>query len=141
MFDSVKKVMEACGHTTDQLNEEQIDLYSGLLNKELYGVNRAWLALNKAVADENPEDIRQCLEYFLKQISELMWTTAGFGYSFGLPMKEGVDRVVEANLAYIIDGKIECDPETGMVLKPEGWQPPDYSVLIERILPRMVTIH
>ncbi len=141
MFDDIKKVMEACGHTTDRLNEEQIDLYSGLLNKELYEMNEAWMDLNEAVADEDPEKIRRCLAHFIKEISELMWTTAGFGYSFGLPMKEGVDKVVKANLAYIIDGKIECDPVTGKVLKPEGWQPPDYSLLIERILSRPTTVH
>lgn len=39
-----------------------------------------------------------------------MRPTAGSGYAFGAPMKEGADRVVETKLACIKGGKSECIP-------------------------------
>lgn len=139
MFDAVKKFMEASGQTTERLNEDQIDLYAQLINEEMSEMNEAWFDLQDAMAEGRP--IQAELEHLLKEINDLIWVAAGFGYSFGLPLKEGMDQVAETNLAKIIDGKVRRDPNTGKVLKPEGWQPPDYSALIERILPKIVTTH
>ena len=141
MFDAVKQFMEASGQTTEVLNEEQVELYAGLINEEMFEMNEAWAELNDALDSGNLEAIKGCLEHLLKEINDLIWVAAGFGFSFGLPLKEGMDQVAETNLAKIIDGKVRRDPETGKVLKPEGWQPPDYSALIERIMPKLVPLH
>lgn len=141
MFDAVKQFMEASGQTTEVLNEEQVELYAGLINEEMFEMNEAWAELNDALDSGNPEAIKGCLEHLLKEINDLIWVAAGFGFSFGLPLKEGMDQVAETNLAKIINGEVRRDPETGKVLKPEGWQPPDYSALIERIMPKLVPLH
>lgn len=45
------------------------------------------------------------------------------------------DEVTISNLAKIIDGKVIKHPETGKVLKPGGWTPPDIeAVLLEHNL-------
>lgn len=46
MFDAVKKFMEASGQTTDHINEDQIDLYSNLINEELAEMNEACMELD-----------------------------------------------------------------------------------------------
>lgn len=141
MFDAVKKFMEASGQTTNSINEDQIDLYAQLINEEMFEMNEAWVDLQEALEGDNIEVTKGCLEHLLKEINDVIWVLAGFGYSFGLPLKEGMEQVAETNLAKIIDGQVRRDPETGKVLKPEGWQPPDYSALIERILPKLVALH
>lgn len=141
MFDAVKQFMEASGQTTGAYNEDQIDLYASLINEETVEMSEAWMELQEAIASGNLEVVKGCLEHLLKEINDLIWVVAGFGYSFGLPLKEGMEQVAETNLAKIIDGQVRRHPETGKVLKPEGWQPPDYSALIERIMPNIVTTH
>lgn len=141
MFDAIKQFMEASGQTTDVINEDQVELYAGLINEEMTEMNEAWFELQEALASGNPDVIKGCLEHLLKEVNDLIWVAAGFGFSFGLPLKEGMDQVAETNLAKIIDGKVRRHPDTGKVLKPEGWQPPDYSALIEQIMPKLVPLH
>lgn len=140
MFDAVKKFMEASGQTTDHINKEQIDLYSKLINEELSEMNEAWEELDAALEYGELIRIQSCLEHLLKEINDVIWVAAGFGYSFGLPLKEGMDQVASTNLAKIIDGKVRRDPETGKVLKPEGWKPPDYHALISSITPNLAAV-
>lgn len=141
MFDAVKKFMEASGQTTDHINQDQIDLYSKLINEEISEMNEAWMELDDALESGELIRIQHCLEHLLKEINDVIWVAAGFGYSFGLPLKEGMDQVASTNLAKTIDGKVRRDPETGKVLKPEGWEPPDYHALISAIMPKLVSIH
>lgn len=141
MFNAIKQFMEASGQTTDVINEDQVELYAGLINEEMTEMNEAWFELQEALASGNPDVINGCLEHLLKEVNDLIWVAAGFGFSFGLPLKEGMDQVAETNLAKIIDGKVRRHPDTGKVLKPEGWQPPDYSALIEQIMPKLVPLH
>lgn len=141
MFNAIKQFMEASGQTTDVINEDQVELYAGLINEEMTEMNEAWFELQEALASGNPDVIKGCLEHLLKEVNDLIWVAAGFGFSFGLPLKEGMDQVAETNLAKIIDGKVRRHPDTGKVLKPEGWQPPDYSALIEQIMPKLVPLH
>ena len=138
MFDAVKKFMEAVGQTTETLNLEQVKLYSSLIDEELLELNGAWCDLQDVLDWGNKDVIGVCLEELLKEINDVIWVLVGFGYSLGLPMKEGMEQVAETNLAKIIDGKVKRDPKTGKVLKPEGWQPPDYSKLIKEVLPKIL---
>lgn len=138
MFDAVKKFMEAVGQTTETLNLEQVELYSSLIDEELSEVAEAWVYLQDALEWGNKDVIGVCLEGLLKEINDVIWVLVGYGYSFGLPMKEGMEQVIETNLAKIIDGKVKRDPKTGKVLKPEGWRAPDYSKSIEEVLPKIL---
>lgn len=141
MFNAIKQFMEASGQTTDVINDDQIELYASLVNEEMSEMSEAWFELRDAIESGNPDVIKGCLEHLLKEVNDLIWVAAGFGFSFGLPLKEGMDQVAETNLAKIIDGKVRRHPDTGKVLKPEGWQPPDYSALIEEIMPKLVPLH
>jgi len=141
MFDAVKQFMEASGQTTDQINLDQAELYADLINEEADELDEATTDLIAALKTGNLPAIQGCLEHLLKEVNDLIWVAAGFGYCFGLPLKEGMDQVASTNLAKIIDGEVRRHPETGKVLKPEGWQPPDYSSLIEQMMPRLVQIH
>ena len=138
MFDAVKKFMEAAGQTTETLNLEQVELYSSLIDEELSEMAEAWYGLQEALEWGNKDVIGVCLEGLLKEINDVIWVLVGYGYSFGLPMKEGMEQIIETNLAKIIDGKVKRDPKTGKVLKPEGWRAPDYSKLIEEVLPKIL---
>lgn len=141
MFDAVKKFMEASGQTTNHINEDQVDLYAQLINEEISEMNEAWVDLNEALESGDMLRIQSCLEHLLKEIHDLIWVVAGFGFSFGLPLKEGMEQVASTNLAKIIDGQVRRDPEAGKVPKPEGWEPPDYHALISAIMPKLVAIH
>lgn len=138
MFDAVKKFMEAAGQTTETLNLEQVELYTSLVDEELTEMEEAWFDLQDAMKLGNKDVIGVCLENLLKEINDVIWVLVGYGYSLGLPMKEGMEQVAETNLAKIIDGKVKRDPKTGKVLKPEGWRAPDYSKLIEEALPKIL---
>lgn len=141
MFDAVKTFMEASGQTTGKMNPDQVDLYASLINEEMAEMNEAWHELQEALEVGYVKDIQGCAEHLLKEINDLLWVAAGFGYSFGLPLKEGMDQVASTNLAKIVNGQVIRHPDTGKILKPEGWQPPDYSSLIEPLMPKLVSIH
>jgi predicted HAD superfamily Cof-like phosphohydrolase len=117
VFTDVQVFMKAVGQDIPPFNAErnaQSDLYMELIKEEYEELMDA-----EAVSD----DVEICDACF-----DLMWVIAGYMHSRGWSCEEIWDEGAKSNLSKV-------DPKTGLVrrredgkiLKPEGWQPPDFS--------------
>lgn len=134
MFKEVATFMEASGETTTTFNPDQVDRYTHLINEEMMELVDAWGELYEAIEGTGEVPFEQSLANLLKETCDMLWAVTGYGLSFGLPMEEGMKMLAKANMAKIVEGKSQRDPETGDVLTPEGWQSPDYSALVQGVL-------
>ena len=111
IFEDQAKFMQACGQTTDGVNETQAQLYAALVYEEF----------QELISAENPENE-------LKELMDLMVVLIGYGLSHGWNLGCAWEEVWLSNMSKI-------DPETGTVLKredgkvlkPEGYKPADVS--------------
>jgi hypothetical protein len=94
MFNEAKRFMESAGHTTDFYNEDQIELYAKQFNEDMYAMNEAWLDLQDAIEADDQDRISELRSKLLQDMSRLMWSITGFGYSFGLPMADGMKQMI-----------------------------------------------
>jgi predicted HAD superfamily Cof-like phosphohydrolase len=120
VFTDVGVFMSAVGHTEPPFHADDSDqskLYKVLIDEEYDEFIKAW--------DENNdvEKIDACFD--------MMWVIVGYMKSRGWDCEGIWDEGAKSNLAKI-------DPETGFVrrredgkiLKPDGWQPPNFSKFI-----------
>ena len=114
VFNDVRMFMEAADQTTLGYNVPQSSLYMKLIGEEFSELLTAKNQNNDAeIADA-------CFD--------LMWVVVGYMLSRGWDVNKIWDEGALSNLRKI-------DPETrkvlkredGKVLKPEGWQPPNFS--------------
>lgn len=64
-------------------------------------------------------------EALLDADMDLLWVTIGAAYAQGADAQGAYAEVAEANWAKFPNGVVTRHPETGKVLKPEGWQAPN----------------
>lgn len=104
----------------------------------------SWDVYDEQFADEYPDMLARETRLLAKAVErrELDLTYArirGVQASCGLlagilalPLRSIWDEVQASNLAKLVDGKVIRHPQTGKVLKPEGWQPPDIAGVLAR---------
>lgn len=60
---------------------------------------------------------------------DIAWVAMGTAHYFGAPWEEGWEEVARANMDRVLVTRENCPPEKRyrrhMVMKPEGWKPPD----------------
>lgn len=61
---------------------------------------------------------------------DLLWVTIGGARAQGANVSEAYEAVADANWAKFPGGVVTRHPETGKVMKPEGWEPPDLTPFI-----------
>jgi len=111
-FQDQSKFMQACDQTVDDFNQQQFNMYLGLIEEE---------------ADELAEAINKHDKVeTLDALIDILVVTVGAIHSMGADGEGAWNEVMRTNFAKI-------DPETGKVrkredgkvLKPEGWTPPN----------------
>jgi predicted HAD superfamily Cof-like phosphohydrolase len=113
-FTDVQMFMLASGQTVNTNNEEQSQLYHSLINEEY----------NEFVDARNKKNEVETLDACF----DMMWVIIGYMLSKGYDVEGAWDEGSKSNLAKIdeVTGKV-IKRADGKVLKPEGWQKPDFS--------------
>lgn len=113
-FTDVIMFMLASSQTTNIDNEEQAQLYHRLINEEY---NEFTVARNQK---DDVETLDACFD--------MIWVIIGYMLSKGYDVEGAWDEGAKSNLAKIDDvtGKV-IKRDDGKVLKPEGWQKPNFS--------------
>ena len=114
VFNDVRIFMEAADQTTVGYNVPQSSLYMKLIGEEF----------SELLAAKNQNNDAEIADACF----DLMWVVVGYMLSRGWDVNKIWDEGALSNLRKI-------DPETrkvlkredGKVLKPEGWQPPNFS--------------
>lgn len=117
VIEDVEKFILAVGQTVDRNNESQALLYRKLILEE-YG------ELQEALSAEDDTETADA-------IFDLCWVAIGYAMSRGWDMRAMWVEGAQSNLSKI-------DPETGLVkrredgkiLKPDGWQPPNFAQFV-----------
>ena len=118
-FTDVIMFMLASSQTTNIDNEEQAQLYHRLINEEY----------NEFIVARNQKDDVETLDACF----DMIWVIVGYMLSKGYDVEGAWDEGAKSNLAKIDDvtGKV-IKRADGKVLKPEGWQKPDFSKYINK---------
>ena len=113
-FTDVQMFMLASGQTINTNNEEQAQLYHRLINEEY----------NEFIVARNQKDEVETLDACF----DMVWVIIGYMLSKGYDVEGAWNEGSNSNLAKIDDvtGKV-IKRDDGKVLKPEGWQKPDFS--------------
>ena len=114
VFRDVQVFMSAAGQTISQKNSEQAVLYRKLIDEEYEEFCEA------RINEDDVETIDACFD--------MIWVIVGYMVSRGWDCDRLWDEGALSNLKKIdrTTGKV-IKREDGKVLKPEGWQPPDFS--------------
>jgi predicted HAD superfamily Cof-like phosphohydrolase len=119
VFTDVQVFMSAAGQTTNEKNIEQSSLYHRLICEEY---NEYIQAKN---ANDEVEEIDACFD--------MIWVIVGYMMSRGWNCSAIWDEGAVSNLRKIDDKtKKVLKREDGKVLKPEGWQPPNFSKFVRK---------
>ena len=112
--------MQACDQTVGQFNEDQLNMYFGLMEEE-------GGELADAIAKQ---DKVQTLDALI----DIMVVTIGAIHSLGVDAEGAWREVRDSNLAKIDGntGKV-IKRADGKVLKPGGWTPPDLAKYVRAV--------
>jgi predicted HAD superfamily Cof-like phosphohydrolase len=118
VFTDVQVFMAAAGQTISKNNPEQTLLYHRLITEEYQEFCQARLV------EDDIETADACFD--------MMWVIVGYMLSKGWDCEKIWDEGALSNLRKI-DKKTKkvLKREDGKVLKPEGWQPPDFSKFVK----------
>jgi predicted HAD superfamily Cof-like phosphohydrolase len=117
VFRDVQVFMAAAGQTTAEENIPQSSLYHNLIVEEY----------NEYIAARNAKDDVEIIDACFDTI----WVIVGYMLSRGWDLDRIWDEGALSNLKKIDKetGKVLKRPD-GKVMKPEGWQPPDFSKFV-----------
>ena len=96
---------------------ENISLYRNLINEEF------WEFQDAIKKKDDVEQLDACMD--------MIWVILGYCHMKGWDVKGAWEEVSKTNLSKIdaVTGKVKRR-EDGKILKPEGWQEPDFSKYI-----------
>jgi predicted HAD superfamily Cof-like phosphohydrolase len=117
VFTDVQVFMTAAGQSTIEDNPTQAELYKNLIKEE---VSEFWEAVETS---DDVEEIDACFD--------MIWVIVGYMLSRGWDCEKIWDEGALSNLKKIDKTtKKVLRREDGKVLKPEGWQPPNFSKFV-----------
>ena len=117
VFTDVQVFMSAAGQTTTEPNIPQSSLYHNLIVEEF----------SEYVAARNKKDEAEVIDACF----DMIWVIVGYMLSKGWDCERIWDECSLSNLKKIDkDTKKVLKREDGKVLKPEGWQPPNFSKFV-----------
>lgn len=107
MHNDVEVFIRACDQ---EINDSNIELYKNLINEEY----KEFIDATNEV-----EELDACMD--------MIWVILGYCYMKKWNTGEAWKEVARSNLAKInpVTGKVVKDPETGKVMKPSLWTPPN----------------
>lgn len=118
VFEDVSKFLQAVGQSDNWDNLEQAKLYKKLIVEEFSEF------LEADIEDDDVERLDACFD--------MIWVIVGYMKSRGWDCEKSWVEGANSNLSKI-------DPATGLVrrredgkiLKPEGWQPPNFTKFVK----------
>ena len=118
VFTDVSVFLNAVGQTVGKNNPEQASLYHNLIVEEY----------SEYIAARNANDDTEILDACF----DMIWVIVGYMQSRGWDCEAAWDEGAKSNLAKIdkATGKVIRRAD-GKILKPEGWQPPDFSKFVK----------
>jgi predicted HAD superfamily Cof-like phosphohydrolase len=123
VFTDVSVFLNACGQEYPKTPDPQVsdlaELYKKLIKEE---VEEFWEA---EAASDDVEQLDACFD--------MIWVIVGYMYARGWNPHLAWDEGAQSNLAKIDrnTGKV-IRREDGKILKPEGWQTPDFSKFVAK---------
>ena len=117
-FRDQEKFMKACDQTVDKFNEDQYNMYLGLIEEEMKELQ---------VAIDSFDQVEQ-----LDALIDILVVTIGAIHSAGFDAEGAWKEVMKTNFAKVDHdtGKVR-KREDGKVLKPIGWTPPELAKFIK----------
>lgn len=117
VFSDVQIFMQAAGQSVYKNNDEQATLYHRLINEEYSEF------ISARIVKDEVETIDACFD--------MIWVIVGYMLSKGWDCEKIWDEGALSNLTKIdsVTGKV-LKRDDGKVLKPEGWQPPDFTKFV-----------
>ena len=117
-FRDQEKFMKACGQSVDKLNEDQYNMYLGLIEEEHKELQ---------VAIDANDSVEQ-----LDALIDILVVTIGAIHSAGMDAEGAWKEVMNTNFAKIDkETGLVRKREDGKVLKPLGWKPPELAQFIK----------
>lgn len=112
-------------HLTDQVISEEL-LDTDIARSRVEFIQEEVDELWEAYRNNDPVE-------FTDAIVDLLYFLYGTALALGIPLEEAFAEVHESNMAKRNpDGSVSRNPDSGKVLKPEGWQPPNIAAVLER---------
>jgi len=118
-FRDQEKFMRACDQSTEEVNQQQFDMYVKLIGEETG-------ELADAVNAKDPVET-------LDALIDILVVTIGAVHSMGADAEGAWKEVMRTNFAKIDKetGKVR-KREDGKVLKPLGWEPPNLKPFVSK---------
>jgi len=118
-FRDQEKFMRACDQSTDDVNQQQFDMYVKLISEETG-------ELADAINAKDPVET-------LDALIDILVVTIGAVHSMGADAEGAWKEVMRTNFAKIDKetGKVR-KREDGKVLKPLGWEPPNLKPFVSK---------
>jgi predicted HAD superfamily Cof-like phosphohydrolase len=112
LFKDQERFMRACDQDVDDFNQNQFNMYLGLIEEETK-------ELSTAISNHDQVET-------LDALIDILVVTIGAIHSMGADGEGAWNEVMRTNFAKIDSetGKVR-KREDGKVLKPEGWSPPN----------------
>ncbi len=118
VFTDVEVFLRAVGQTAREDNLPQASLYHNLIVEEY----------SEYIAARNANDDAEILDACF----DMIWVIVGYMKSRGWDCEQAWDEGAKSNLSKIdpLTGYVK-KREDGKILKPEGWQPPDFTKFVK----------
>lgn len=119
-FIAIHNWMVAADQRVSEFDPTQAGLYEDLVREEY----KEWVDARADNGFNHKED--------LDAICDLIWVSVAYAKSMGYDIEGAFAEIVRSNNSKIDPrtGKVEKNPKTGKVLKPEGYSPPDLTKFI-----------
>jgi predicted HAD superfamily Cof-like phosphohydrolase len=118
VFTDVEVFLRAVKQTSGQDNPSQATLYRKLIVEEF------WEFQDAIKANDDAEQLDACFD--------MIWVIVGYMKSRGWDCEAAWDEGAKSNLSKIdpLSGYVR-KREDGKILKPEGWQPPNFKKFVK----------
>lgn len=94
-----------------------------LLERRLQLIEEEVRELREAAAHLSAAPNKEHYAHLLRELADVQYVVSGMAVTFGLPLADAFDRVHEANLSKLVNGKA-LKSETGKVIKGPDFKPP-----------------
>ena len=129
--DGVKRFMVAfdqpLGKCGEPVSAEDLNLAAVLIKEEVQ--KEFYPAFNAWCQSQSIENLTAMVDGAIDSIYVILWLL----HKAGVPVNQCWQEVQRSNMAKLLpDGTYVKNPETGKVMKPEGWTPPNlFAILME----------
>ena len=126
---AVVDFMLAADQTVTNLNMKQLALYVSLCKEECTELIIAHNKLSAASGITHANFVE-----LLDGIGDLMWVAFGAALSAGVQPAQILERIATSNMSKVVNGKLQKNPVTGKVQKPDTFVEPVLEDIVEDVL-------